>query len=116
MSAATDPIDGDATGSWHGDAERNTPKLSLNPDGRLDGTDGCNRLFGSWEAHEATVVFLEVASTRMLCRNVDDWLSKLATASVDGDLMTVFNAEGRTIGTLRRVDEMAKLAAFRETL
>lgn len=106
----------EATGSWHGEAARNTPNLNLNPEGRLDGTDGCNRLFGAWELQDDTVVFLEVASTRMMCRNVDDWLSKLATAKVDGDLMTVFNADGRQIGTLSRVDEMAKLAAFRETL
>lgn len=36
-----------AAGTWNGEGERNAPSLTLTEDGRLTGTDGCNRLLGS---------------------------------------------------------------------
>ncbi len=105
-----------AAGTWNGEGERNAPSLTLTEDGRLTGTDGCNRLLGSWSESEGVVSFNEVATTMMLCRGVDDWLSKLATARIDGDAMTVLNAEGTEIGTLTRHDEFEALSRLRETL
>ena len=102
-----------AAGTWNGEGERNVPSLTLTEDGRLN---GCNRLLGSWSESEGVVSFNEVATTMMLCRGVDDWLSKLATARIDGDAMTVLNAGGTEIGTLTRHDEFEALSRLRETL
>lgn len=90
------------------------PHLILTDDGRLSGTDGCNRLIGRWNSidgeaeREVTsqrahvIDFGEVASTMMFCDGVDTWLSALATATVDGDVMHVANSDGAEVGTLAR--------------
>jgi hypothetical protein len=36
------------------------------------------------------------------CQGVDEWLNKAATASADGDVLTVKNTRGSKIGTLDR--------------
>lgn len=105
-----------AVGTWNGDAPKHTPNLTLSEDGRLTGTDGCNRLFGSWKEEADGIVFVQVASTMMLCHGVNVWLSKLATASIDGDTMTVQDSEGEPVGTLTRVDVTEDLEAFRDSL
>ena len=56
----------------------------LADDGSLTGTDGCNRLVGTWTAEADTVTFADVASTRMACDGVDTWLSALATGTIAG--------------------------------
>ena len=38
----------------------------------------------------------------MACLDVDDWLSRLRTGTVDGDEMTIFNIDGGEIGLLAR--------------
>jgi heat shock protein HslJ len=96
-SAAHDPV-----GTW-GDPEANgEPSLELASDGKLTGTDGCNQLSGAWTDDEGTLTFENVASTRMFCEDVDDWLSKLDTGTVAGDTLTLYGAAGREIGTLER--------------
>lgn len=89
-------------GTWDANSPDPKPSLSLENGGQLSGTDGCNRLTGSWKINGSTVEFGQVASTRMFCQGVDDWLSRLHTASIDGDTMTVLDASGATLGTLKR--------------
>ena len=100
MSGAAETAE-DPLGTWNGEGER-APSLDLTGDGRVSGTDGCNRLMGSWRADGDTVTFGQVASTMMYCEGVDEWLKAMATARIDGDAMTVFDGEGVQIGTLTR--------------
>lgn len=69
----------------------------------LRGSDGCNRLFGSWTAGpDHVVTFSPVGSTRMACPGVDTWLSRMASAHVDGDALHVSDESDVAIGTLQR--------------
>lgn len=90
---------GEPEGTWGVD---DGPNLTLADDGSLSGTDGCNRLMGSWTADGDTIDFGEVASTLMACEGVDTWLNGLATGTVNGDTITVLDGSGAEIGTLAR--------------
>lgn len=91
-------------GAWGDAAESGAPSLELAKDGTLTGTDGCNRLMGSWKQNGATLTFGDLASTRMACLDVDTWLSGARTATVSGSTMTVLGEDGAEIGTLDRAD------------
>lgn len=91
----------DASGSW-GQLDSGQPNLELVSDGSFTGTDGCNRLGGSWEADGAEVTFSDVFQTLMACDDVDTWLSGLSTATATADSLTVFDDAGTEIGTLGR--------------
>lgn len=91
-----------AIGTW-GDGADGGPQLVLDEDGRLHGTDGCNRLIGSWEQDGDRVAFGAIASTMMACPDVDAWLSGADSARVDGDVLRVSDSTGTEIGTLDRV-------------
>ena len=95
-SSATSPVD-----DWGVD-EPGQPQLTLSEDGRVSGTDGCNRLMGSWEEAGDSIQLSEIASTLMACEGVDTWLSGAQSLKVDGDTLHVFAAGGRELGTLRR--------------
>lgn len=90
-----------AVGTWGTDGE-GEPNLSLTDDGKLAGTDGCNRLVGTWSQDGTTVAFGEVASTMMFCEGVDTWLVDLDSATVDGSTLHLLDASGTEIGTLAR--------------
>ena len=90
-----------AVGTWGTDAPEQ-PLLVLAADGSLSGTDGCNQLVGDWTQSGTTVDFGEVATTRMLCVNVDTWLAGLSIATVDGATLHILDADGAEIGTLTR--------------
>ncbi|NHB85589.1 META domain-containing protein [Tessaracoccus sp. HDW20] len=88
-------------GTWSGEGDR-PPALDLAEDGRLTGTDGCNRLMGGWSLEGDTVHFERIASTMMFCEGVDEWLKRLDTGRVDGDSLVIYDAAGTEIGTLTR--------------
>ncbi|HWL02740.1 MAG TPA: META domain-containing protein [Microbacteriaceae bacterium] len=90
-----------AAGTW-GAAADGQPQLVLDASGELSGTDGCNRLIGSWEQKDATIDFGEVGSTMMACDGVDTWLSGLSTGRIDGTTLHILDAGGVEIGTLAR--------------
>jgi len=90
-----------AAGTWGTDAP-GEPQLVLAEDGSLSGTDGCNRLTGSWTQEGSTVDFGEVASTMMACQDVDAWLSGLSTGTVQGTTLHVLDADGVEIGSLTK--------------
>ncbi len=85
-------------GTW-GDSTANYLTLS---DGTLRGSDGCNGMRGSYSVDGSTVTFTLGAATLKACIDVDTWLRNIATATVDGDTLTVFDASGEQIGTLPR--------------
>jgi heat shock protein HslJ len=93
-------------GTW-GSTDEREPNLVFADDGELTGTDGCNRLVGSWSLDGDTVVFSDIASTLMACEGVDTWLSGAASASLvagDDDELRVFDDTDSEIGTLERAD------------
>lgn len=96
--AATSGEDTRPEGTWGTDGE-GQPQLVLAADGALSGTDGCNRLMGTWSVSGDQVQFEQVGTTRMACPDVDAWL---ASATVDVDTMHVLDASGTEIGTLTR--------------
>ncbi len=79
------------------------PSLEFAADGSFSGSDGCNRLFGSYTVDGSTVDLGAVGSTMMFCEGVDTWLVNGATARIDGDTLIVSDAEDTEIGTLTRV-------------
>lgn len=98
--------DVDPVGTWGDPSVEAEPYLSLAEDGSLTGSDGCNRLSGSWSVDEADqVLFENVASTRMFCEGVDDWLSSLSAAEISGTTMTVLGQDGSEVGQLERTSE-----------
>lgn len=94
-----------AVGNWGDASQSDQPSLELSKDGKVTGTDGCNRLMGSFTEEGDTVQFKQLASTMMFCEGVDTWLSKADTATVSGDILTVNDETGAQIGTLARAAE-----------
>ena len=96
---------GAAAGTWGDASDTTQPSLELEEDGTLSGTDGCNQLSGQWIENGVELTFENVASTMMLCADVDTWLSGLDTAKIDGSTMTVYDESGKKLGTLERTDD-----------
>jgi heat shock protein HslJ len=93
----------DPVGTWSESTDENAASLTLDEGGALSGTDGCNRLSGSWRIeNDDLVVFDGVASTRMACPDVDTWLDGLSQASISGSTMTILGDDGAEIGQLQR--------------
>lgn len=89
----------DPAGLW-GSKDQGQPWLELSEDGKVAGSDGCNRLTGTWSGSEE-LEFPALASTKMYCDGVDDWLSRAATAKLEeGNKMLVLDADGKELGTL----------------
>lgn len=96
----------DPVGTWGDPEEAGSPSLTLDEGGALSGTDGCNRLSGTWEVQdEDLITFGSVATTRMACPDVDTWLEGLSQASISGTTMTILGSDGAEIGQLERAEE-----------
>ncbi|MGO3884986.1 MAG: META domain-containing protein [Mycetocola sp.] len=81
--------------------------LHLDADGALSGSDGCNRLIGSWEFVNGVVAWGDsLAGTRMFCPDVDVWLSNSVAAQPRGfgSWLRVLDSDGAQIGQLERVE------------
>lgn len=97
------PAGASPVGTWGSEA-KGQPNLKLVKDGTMSGTGGCNRLRGAWKQDGDAVSFTAVATTKMMCQGVDTWLSKAASASINGTTLTVKDTAGTTIGTLEKAD------------
>lgn len=103
VSDADEDAGVDAVGTWGDPSAEQSAYLSLASDGSLTGSDGCNRLTGTWRVDPADQVeFEDVASTRMACEGVDTPLAGLEVATISGDTMTVYAAGDAVIATLER--------------
>lgn len=90
-------------GAW-GIEERGQTSLEfVLEDFRVSGSDGCNRVFGSWELNEdGSVELKQMASTMMFCQDVETWMSGASTVNVIDGVLVVTNAEATVIGSLER--------------
>lgn len=88
-------------GAWGSD-EPPQPELTLAEDGSISGTDGCNRLIGSWELVDQHVELSPLGSTMMFCEGVDTWLGSATRAEIEGDTLHLFDQNGTEIGTLSK--------------
>lgn len=90
---------------WGSDAP-GQPWLGFDAEGRLYGSDGCNRLTGQWTLTGDRLAFGRLVSTMMFCRDVDTWLRGAVTArwvrDPAGERLEVGNAAGEVIGELER--------------
>lgn len=91
----------EVTGIW-GSQDQGQPWLELGDDGSLAGSDGCNRLTGSWSAEGGELSVGPVGATQMFCEGVDTWLLEIHRATVEGDTLHVFSQSNQEIGTLAR--------------
>ncbi|WP_223693217.1 META domain-containing protein [Leifsonia poae] len=88
-------------GSW-GDDAQGQPSLTIAADGAFNGSDGCNAMAGKATFVGDKLEFGPFASTLVACEGVHPWLSLASTATVSGDTLTVFKADGDKIGTLAK--------------
>ncbi|SDP13475.1 META domain-containing protein [Microbacterium testaceum StLB037] len=97
-SPASDPSRASEEGRWVGQG----PEFLTLEDGVLTGSDGCNGLNGSYSREGDTLTVRLGLSTLKACMGVDTWLRKVATATIAGDKLTVFDRAGAEIGILTR--------------
>lgn len=94
----------DFEGVWGDSAASNAPYLEFAADGTVVGSDGCNSLNGTYDLDGDTAHIELGMSTLKGCVGVDTWLRDVATVQPDGDVLSVYDHEGETIGTLHRED------------
>lgn len=78
--------------------------LLFQPVGRLSGSDGCNRITGSYDLKGEAIAFGEIAVTRMACAGIGDIdrvfrdaLKSASRLTVSGDRMSLFDAAGKRV-------------------
>jgi len=91
----------DVAGVWGMQDTEGVVSLDLADDGTVSGTDGCNRMTGTWEQDGDQVAFGPWATTRMACQSVDTWLSESVKATVQGENLVFADEFGIEIGTLQ---------------
>ena len=89
-------------GSWGNTDARGEVSLEFAEDGSYSGSDGCNRVMGSWEADGDVFAIAPMASTMMACQDVEVWLVDPASVKNNGDTLVVLDASGAELGTLDR--------------
>ncbi|MWB97936.1 META domain-containing protein [Agromyces seonyuensis] len=89
-------------GTWGEEADR-SPYLVISTDGTYTGSDGCNRMTGRWEIDDdGSLEFDDPALTRMACEGVDQSLSRLDSATIEGDALVVRDDHDAVLATLPR--------------
>ena len=101
-SASAKAVPAAPEGIWGNPENTREPSLELHEDGRLTGTDGCNRLMGRWVFEDGTVRFQEVSMTLIGCPDVDQWMASAASAVPTEDTLLVYDGAGNEIGSLPR--------------
>ncbi|WP_156914078.1 META domain-containing protein [Brevibacterium album] len=69
---------------------------------RMTGSDGCNGVHGEYTLEGSTATIRRGLSTLKACLGVDAWLAGAVAVTLDGDVLRVFDRQGREIGTLTR--------------
>ncbi|MBO1902174.1 META domain-containing protein [Leucobacter weissii] len=89
-------------GTWGDPGAQGEPHLVFDEDGRFSGSDGCNRVMGSWRVDGDRIDLGEMASTMMYCEGVDTWLNAASTAVIRDDALVLNDADGAELGVLPR--------------
>jgi len=91
----------------------NTPHLVLDGKGRLSGSDGCNRLIGSYKLEGAAVHFGRVATTMMAClsggadeRRFMAALERVAHWRKEGRELSLLDAQGREVARFEAAESV----------
>lgn len=103
----TDSADAEAldpTGKWTS-PEAGDPFLEFTEDGQVKGSDGCNAIQTTWEVDGSKVLITSFTTTQKACAGVDPWLSKAASATIEGNVMKVADASGKVIGGLEKEEK-----------
>ncbi len=101
-TTASEAGDAGAVGTWGDRDAPHTPFLELMEDGGLAGSDGCNRLIGSWAPQENHLAITLTGSTLMACEDVETWLRDGRTARIEEDTLIVMDDGGAEIGRLSK--------------
>jgi heat shock protein HslJ len=88
------------------------PYLIFQAEKRVSGSDGCNRITGSYELKGAAVTFGQMASTRMACLDIGEVdrafgvaLNSARRLKVVGDRLELSDAAGRRVAIFRAADQ-----------
>jgi heat shock protein HslJ len=92
----------DYVGAIFASTSQGEPFLEFAEDGSYTGSDGCNRLNGTYEAADDELVLKPGLTTLMACPDVDTWVRDAKSVKVDSDTLVVFDKSGSEIGTLTR--------------
>ncbi|WP_215746611.1 MULTISPECIES: META domain-containing protein [Gluconobacter] len=104
-----------SVGSLHFDNTAEAPGLTLQQDGTVYGTDGCNRLMGHFTLSGQTLHFLPLAMTRKACspalmaqeQQIGAFLPSVTSWSRDSDSHLVLHGSG-SVGTMVLVPQDAQ--------
>jgi heat shock protein HslJ len=85
------------------------PHLVFGANGRLSGTDGCNRVTGSYIVKDNGIAFGEIAATQMACPNTEEIASRFRAAlkgtshwSIVKDRLEFYGATGKPLAVFER--------------
>jgi heat shock protein HslJ len=88
------------------------PHLVLEPGGKVAGSDGCNRLVGSYELTGETITFGRLAGTMMACPDTDatdrafrQALEQARRWKIAGDSLELFDASGARLARFEGRDK-----------
>ena len=101
-SASTDPV-----GVWGDPDAQGAPSIEFaapehGESGEYWGSDGCNRIGGTYTRSGDRIDLGAMRSTRMLCEGVDTWLSNAQAARFAGDELVFSDASGTDLSSLAR--------------
>lgn len=86
--------------------------MLLTPDGRLSGSDGCNRYMSNYTLQEGYLTIRQGATTRMACRNPSiaeqarayaQTLSQVRRYRITGEQLLLTSDDGATLASFRAV-------------
>ena len=91
-------------------AGKSAPFIVFQSGGKLAGSGGCNRFFGSYEQTEKELTFSLLGATRMACppevmkieQHLFDLLGSVRQAKVEGSILLLFDGAGRELAMLSR--------------
>lgn len=86
------------------------PHIIFNAENRISGSDGCNRMMGSYLLDEDKLTLDEIAGTKMACAEgaaqtqaFNDVLAKVVTYSVHSDQLELRDATGLVLARFKAV-------------
>lgn len=89
-----------------------TPNLQFSTDNRLSGSDGCNRLMGSYTTHKDALSLGQMASTKMLCLDskvnsaeFTEALSKVSHYQVYNNTLRLMDKNGNVLLRLENLKQ-----------